>query len=139
MPRSRNPRKGPGPAEPGQRYYFGRQGLRLAASIFVFLGVLAMGVTPFMLGRLQGLLSGLLAVWGLANWILAAGLWWLRPWSLRAFAGWALAAVAFQIAYQASVRLLPWGVFALTETGFALVLFQIGRFLAHDLASLRGR
>lgn len=138
MTRARNPRR-PAAPDPGRRYYFGRQGLRLAASIFVFLGVLALGVTPFMLGRLQGLLSGLLAVWGLANFLLAAGLWWLRPWSVRAFAGWAVAAVAFQVAYEASVRFLPWGVFAVTEAGFALVLFQIGRFVAHDLQALRSR
>ncbi len=139
MPRSRNSKKGPASPASGQRFYFGRQGLRLAGAIFVFLGVLALGVTPFMLGRLQGLLSGLLAVWGLSNLLLAAGLWWLRPWSVRAFTGWAVAAVAFQIAYQAAVRFLPWGVFAVTETGFAVVLFQIGRYLAHDLAALRVR
>ena len=136
MPRARNPKRGPAP-DPDQRFYFGRQGLRLAGAIFVFLGVLALGVAPFMLGRLQGLLSGLLAIWGLANLILAAGLWWLRPWSLRAFAAWAVAAVAFQIGYQASVHFLSWGVFAMTETGFAVVLAQIGRYLKHDLAALR--
>ncbi len=137
MPPARHPKKRPAPADSDQRFYFGRQGLRLAAAIFVFLGVLALGVTPFILGRLQGLLSGLLAVWGLSNLLLAAGLWWLRPWSLRAFVGWAVSAVAFQIGYEVSVRFLPWGVFALTETGFAVVLLQIGRFLAHDLSRLR--
>lgn len=135
-----SPRPRPEPPEPspGERLYFGRQGLRLVASLFVFLGVLVLGLAPFVLGRFQALLIVLIAAFGIASLVVARGLSKLAPWIRQAYFTWAGAAVTLHVIYQLTRPFLAWGVFAVTEVVFVVILVQVGRYLDHDVSRLRG-
>lgn len=121
-----------------ERLYFGRQGLRLVASLFVFLGVLVLGLAPFVLGRFQALLIVLIAAFGVASLVVARSLWKLAPWHRQAYFAWAGGAVTLHVIYQLTRPFLAWGVFAVTEVVFVVILIQIGRYLHHDVSRLRG-
>lgn len=125
------------PPKEEERLYFGRQGLRLAASIFVFIGVVILATTPFVLGRFRLLLIVLIGAFGLLNLVVARGLWTLAPWLRRVYLGWAATAVALHVVYQLTRPFLAWGVFAVTELVFVVILIQIGRYLDHDVSRLR--
>lgn len=138
------PRRPDGPRdkrtpEAGERLYFGRQGLRLAASIFVFFGVLVLAGTPFVLGRFRLLLVVLIAAFGVMNLVVARGLWTLAPWLRQVYVAWAGAAVTLHVIYQLARPFLAWGVFAVTEIVFVVILVQIGRYLDHDVSRLQGQ
>jgi len=137
--RSRRPessREKPAPKE-GERLYFGRQGLRLAGAIFVFFGVLVLAGTPFVIGRFRLLIAFLIAAFGVLNLVVARGLWKLTPWLRQAYVVWAGTAVTLHVIYQLTRPFLAWGVFAVSEVIFVVILFQIGRYLDHDVSRLQ--
>jgi hypothetical protein len=111
--------------------------LRLAASIFVFFGVLVLAGTPFVLGRFRLLLVVLIAAFGVMNLVVARGLWRLAPWLRQVYVVWAGAAVTLHVIYQMARPFLAWGVFAVTEVVFVIILIQIGRYLDHDVSRLQ--
>lgn len=133
-PRERPERAG---KDDGERLYFGRQGLRLVASIFVFFGVVVLAATPFVIGRFRLLLIVLIATFGVANLVMARGLWKLTSWVRQVYVAWAVAAVVLHVIYQLTRPFLAWGIFAVTEVVFVFILFQIGRYLDHDVSRLR--
>lgn len=131
-------RRGERPEEE-ERLYFGRQGLRLVAAILVFFGVLVLAATPFVLGRFRLLLIVLIAGFGILNLVLARGLWTLAAWAPRAYFTWAAGAVVLHVIYQLTRPFLAWGIFAVTEIVFVVILFQIGRYVGHDVTRLRAK
>lgn len=136
MATARPPRDRSERPEPAERLYFGRQGIRLVASLFVFLGVLILALTPFVLGRFRLLLIALIAAFGLLTLVVARALWKLSPWLRQAYVAWASAAITLHVVYQLTRPFLRWGLFAVTEVVFAVILIQIGRYLDHDASRL---
>ena len=126
------------PQKEKEQLYFGRQGIRLAGAIFTFLGVLVLAVTPFVIGRARVLLMALVAAVGLASRVLSPRHWRRERWALGAYAVWAAVAVCLQLLFQLATRMISWGAFALSEVVFVVILFQIGRYLDHDLRELAG-
>lgn len=130
-------RPGRSEGDAGERLYFGRQGLRLAASIFVFFGIVVFAGAPFVLGRFRLLIALLIGVFGVMNLVVARGLWKLAPWLRHAYLVWAATAVTLHVTYQLTRPFLAWGVFALSEVVFVVILVQIGRYLDHDVSRLQ--